>query len=495
MRPILCGTETEYGLTVEGLGASDQVEFATQFVRGYPHTGSDRVAYLGWDYRLESPRADLRGFKLKALAFDPEDAQYDKGKVYGSSEEIRSDRILDNGARFYNDHGHPEYSTPERFSIFEVAQDDLEGETVMLEAVRAFAQTTGKEVRAYKNNTDFHGASYGTHESYLVPRAHGFDHLFQAVTPMLLVRQLLTGAGKVGAESGAKCAYQISQRADFFMEPANAETLYRRPIFNTRDEPHADAAQWIRLHVISCDANRQPLCVALRLGLVKLALHLLDAGVAPKFDFTDVVQAFKTLSRNPNLDESIPLKGRSHTTVRAIFDSYFSAAEAHLNLEDPHEGAQIRWTIDTSRALLHAFENNPPAFAKQVDWAIKREVLQQVCEAEGWEWGDPRLASFDLEFANIDPEESLYEAMRMMEAVDEPTFPTLPVKASRAVARAVVVQQFRPFVKALGWSGVTFRIDGKEEFLAFPPDIAYPSTLSDVPDVITFRDRIKELSL
>ena len=132
----------------------------------------------------------------------------------------------------------------------------------MLRAAAALAEESGREVRIYKNNTDFHGASYGTHESYLVPRSLGYQRLFDACVPMLVARQVLVGSGKVGAETGPFVSYQLSQRADFFVEAANAETLYRRPVFNTRDEPHGDARRWIRLHVIAGDANMIPAATA-----------------------------------------------------------------------------------------------------------------------------------------------------------------------------------------------------------------------------------------
>ncbi len=251
MHRILSGTETEYGLHIEGRSADDQIDDATTFVRAYPGHH-----YAGWDYSYESPRADLRGFSVSRLARDPVDAQFDnRARKRSHDDDIRSDRILPNGARFYNDHGHPEYATPECWSSKELAMQDNAGELVLLQAARAYEEQTGWKTRIYKNNTDFHGASYGSHESYLCPRSLGFEKLYAAVLPMLVARQVLCGAGKVGAESGRSCTFQLSQRADFFVEPYNTETLFRRPIFNTRDEPHAEKSDWIRLHVISGDAN------------------------------------------------------------------------------------------------------------------------------------------------------------------------------------------------------------------------------------------------
>lgn len=170
MRPILAGTDTEYGLLIEGRDAKTQVEDSQAFVESYTAAcGFDFIT--GWDYRYENPRNDLRGFQLKNLAIDPNDAKFDQGKQYASSIELRADRILANGARLYNDHGHPEYATPESFSIFELARLDQQGELIM----EKLSHTFNTPNSLYKNNTDYHGASYGTHESYSIPRSYSVE--------------------------------------------------------------------------------------------------------------------------------------------------------------------------------------------------------------------------------------------------------------------------------------------------------------------------------
>lgn len=261
MISFVTGLETEYGCSVEGRGANTQIDDAQALVRSLP--GERRVT---WDYRVESPRQDLRGFRADRLEVDPVDAAFDEGKHYGPSEEVRADQILDNGARFYNDHGHPEYATPECRSLDDLVAHDRAGEAIVLQAARAYAESTGRQTTIYKNNTDYHGASYGFHESYLVPRDWGFERLYAALTPLLVARVIVCGAGKAVAESGRPCDYQISQRADFFSERASVDTLYRRPIFNTRDEPHSNPADWVRLHVIAGDANMMPSCTWRKVG-------------------------------------------------------------------------------------------------------------------------------------------------------------------------------------------------------------------------------------
>lgn len=475
MRSILAGIDCEYGILVKGKGAEDQIEDSQGLVESYSNE-----AFLGWDYRYENPRNDLRGFVLKNLTVDPADAQFDIGRRMRNSIEVRADRVLANGARFYNDHGHPEYATPESFSIFELARLDQEGEQIVFQT----GIDSNLEVSLYKNNTDYHGASYGTHESYLVPRSHSFEALFNAVTPMLIVRQILTGAGKVGSEEGDWCDFQLSQRADFFVEPVNAETLWRRPIFNTRDEPHADPAKWIRLHMISGDANMNPQSTALKVGLVKIALWLLDAGESPQWSISNPVQTFKKISRDLDFEFKVELQQGNWTTAYEIFESYFAAAEATLSLNE-----EAKWVIKISRQLLSDLKQNWNAFRKSVDWASKYHFLDEIRRDEGMTWKDSALRSYDLEYTNINPEDGLYHALVEMGEIDEGTFPTLPAQLSRAFVRGMAIQKFKEHLTNVGWSGLSFG----DEFLELRPDIAYPDSIRYITDVGTFIQTIKDI--
>lgn len=483
MRNILCGLDTEYGLLVEGRGAEDQIDDATAFVRGTPDG-----RFVGWDYRYESPRSDLRGFRLEALAFDPVDAEFDAGRQHAPPHEVRSDRVLGNGARFYNDHGHPEYATPECRSIWELALQDRAGETAMLRAARTLSEATDRSVRVYKNNTDFHGASYGTHESYLVPRELGYERLMPACVPMLVARQILVGAGKVGAETGSAATYQLSQRADFFVELANAETLYRRPIFNTRDEPHADPRKWIRVHVIAGDANMIPAATARKVGLLKIALALAEIGEPPPFTLAEPVRAFMEISRDERYKFEARLKGGSWTTADEILEGYFSAAEARLELDD-----DLRWTIDSSRDLLASLRRDFDRFRREVDWAAKRHVLEQ----SELDWRDPDLRAYDLEYHNPDPEEGLHSALEAMDEVD--TGPPVGDRAervheaTRARARSIAVRRFARNLVTVSWRSLVFRVGEREIEVELLPDKDYPSHLEEISDVESFIQALQEL--
>ncbi len=489
-QPILAGIETEYGLLVEGRGAEDQIDDAQAVVRAYPG-----VCFAGWDYRFENPRADLRGFTQKSLSFDPEDAKFDVGRVRASDQEIRSDRVLPNGARLYNDHGHPEYATPECLSLRELALHDAAGEIAVLRAARAFSEQTGRRAWIYKNNTDFHGASYGTHESYLVPRRLGFEKLFRAVTPMLIARQILCGAGKVGSESGGACRYQLSQRADFFTEPASVDTLYRRPVFNTRDEPHANPNDWIRLHVIAGDANMMPACTARKVGLLKIALSLAMIDEAPDWDIADPMRAFRDVSRDDKREYRIELRGRNWTTAYDILDSYLCAYDSVIG---ENEGdADLKQLVHRSNELLSGLRSGADMRA-HIDWAAKEYLLSQYVESEGVSWDDPALKSFDLEYSNVDPDEGLFWALAQSGEVAETISETDVLERltgvfepTRAFARGLAVSKFKDRMIGASWASVSFR-GGTEPIETYlPPDKEYSQELQAANNVEDFIEILK----
>jgi len=489
LRQILAGIETEYGLLVEGRGAEDQIEDARDLVRSL----TDGV-FVGWDYRHESPRADLRGFRLDRLAVDPDDAKFDEGKSWGKDHEVRVDRILPNGARFYNDHGHPEYSTPECWSLDELARHDVAGQSLVLRAGRLFSESSGRTAKIYKNNTDFHGASYGTHESYLVPRSLGFTALYNAVLPMLVSRIVLCGAGKVGSETGKSALYQLSQRADFFVEPVNAETLFRRPVFNTRDEAHADPGKWIRLHVISGDANMIAAATRRKIGLVKLAIHLAEAGTAPLWRLADAPRTAQSISRDETYEFRVSLESSSWTTAYEILESYFAAAEATLDLTE-----ELTALIHECRTLLLQINTDFDSFARQVDWAAKRQILAQIIEADNLDWRDPSLQAYDLEYHNVDPDEGLHDALVEMGLVDaNPAFGDALLRVAeptRAVARGLAVERFRADLVTACWRSLTFRLGDTIREFELPPDVVYDAgKLAQAHDVGTFTRTLEEMT-
>lgn len=489
MRRILAGLETEYGFSVSGRGAEDQIDDAMALVRCTPDG-----RFSGWDYRFESPRSDLRGFQVDRLTVDPDDAAFDAGKVRPSDQDVRSDQILSNGARFYNDHGHPEYSTPECWGLDELGLHDRAGEQVVLAAARRFAEAVDRKVRVYKNNTDFHGASYGTHESYLVPRDIGFDRLCAAVLPMLVARQVLTGAGKVGSERGPWCDFQISQRADFFMESVNIETLHNRPIFNTRDEAHADPAKWIRLHVIAGDACMMAAATKRKVGLIKLAIHLLESGNAPTWRLVAPVSSFQQVSRDVAGEGRTELEGGSWTTPRAVLESYLDAGERHLDAD-----LDMLQLIDECRALLQARSAEPETFRRSVDWAAKQWLVGEFLAAEGASWRDPQAQALDLAYHDVDPTTSLFSGLVDSGLVDgEPAAADVAFRRhhvcepNRAFVRSIALREFPESVVRVSWRVLTLKTETGIHHLDLDPDRLYPEALDDVETVEEFIRLVEE---
>lgn len=479
---FVSGLETEYGCSVEGRGANTQIDDAQALVRSLP---GERP--FVWDYRVEAPRQDLRGFRAEKLEIDPIDATFDAGKHYGPSEEVRADQILPNGARFYNDHGHPEYSTPECRSLADLVAHDRVGEIIALRAARAYEQACGRAVSLYKNNTDFHGASYGFHESYLVPRSWGFERLYAALTPLLAARILVCGAGKAGSENGTRpCDFQISQRADFFSERASVDTLYRRPIFNTRDEPHADPQTWIRLHVIAGDANMIPSCTVRKVGLIRIGLLLLEADAVPKFELGDPVRAIQTVSRDLDGKAEILLEGRRVTTAAEILRSYLDAADPRL---DP--GDELMSVIHDTLAVLDSLSGDRTLAARRVDWVAKQELLKTVVEETGLRWGTSELQSYDLEYHNIDPSEGLFAALRDAGMVDDDldVDSDLPAPAdTRARVRGLATGY--PELERASWGTLVFRIGGEIEEVRLDPSANYAHVRAGM-DVRSFIEAVR----
>jgi Pup amidohydrolase len=497
MEPILAGLETEYGLYIEGRGPENQVDDSQALVRAYPGK-----RFVGWDYRFETPRSDLRGFRVDRLSEDPDDAQFDAGRTYGSDQEMRADRVLPNGARLYNDHGHPEYATPECRSLNELVLHDLAGELAVLRAAAAYEQETGRRAKLYKNNTDFHGASYGSHESYLVPRRFGFDDLYLAVTPILIARQVLCGAGKVGAETGPSCAYQLTQRADFLSQAASVETLFRRSLFNTRDEPHADPERWVRLHVICGDANRIPSCTRRKAGLVRLALALMTAGEAPTWEIPHPVEAFQAVSRDESGEYPMALARRSWTTAAEVLESYFAAAERVFGAQLEAKGflRELGDLIRECRELIVQLREVPEQARKRLDWSAKRWLLDSVRQEAGWDWGERGLRSYDLEYHNVDPQESLYAALAEAGEAEAPPSPMEVEKRlesvfepTRARARGTAVANFGDRLQTVGWRKIVLKTECGDADMELDPNACYPKELGHETDVERFIEILRSL--
>ena len=309
--PKVCGLETEYGIVVRG-GENNPVTASSMLINAYVAATARQRGRIGWDFEDEHPTNDARGFSLDdSLA--PE------------VETTLVNAVLTNGARYYVDHAHPEISTPEVTTAMEAVIWDRAAEEIVRASMK-HAQSIlpdGAEIVVHKNNSDGKGNSYGCHENYLLARELPFGRLTSQITPHFVTRQVFTGAGKVGCELAGRphdhVAYQLSQRADFFEEEIGLETTLKRPIVNTRDEPHADAQKYRRLHVIVGDANMSEVATYLKVGTTAIVLAMIeDDALGDEWVLGNPVAAIRQVSHDPTLRQTIMLRDGSRATALEI---------------------------------------------------------------------------------------------------------------------------------------------------------------------------------
>ena len=306
------GTETEYGIAVPGQPGANAMVTSSQIVNAYQAATAARARRARWDFEEENPLRDARGFDLAREAAD---------STQLTDEDLGlANVILTNGARLYVDHAHPEYSAPECTNPLSVVIWDKAGERIMAEAAAKAATVPGSHgIQLYKNNTDNKGASYGCHENYLMRRSTPFADIVRYLTPFFVTRQVVCGAGRVGiGADGRGTGFQISQRADFFEVEVGLETTLKRPIINTRDEPHADPEKYRRLHVIIGDANMSEVATYLKMGTTALVLAMIeDKFLNRDLSLETPVADLRAVSHDPSLKHLVTLRdGRKMTAVQ-----------------------------------------------------------------------------------------------------------------------------------------------------------------------------------
>jgi proteasome accessory factor A len=373
--------------------------------------------------------------------------------------------MLTNGARLYVDHAHPEYSAPETASAREAALWDKAGQSIMAEAARALART-GSPVSLYKNNTDGKGASYGTHENYLLGRALDWDLLVAALAPFLVTRQIFTGSGRVGlgARSG-EAGFQLSQRADFIEALVGLETTLNRPIVNTRDEPHADPSRWRRLHIIAGDATMMDLATYLRLGITGLVLRAICLAptsrveqLAAQVALADPVGDFQRISRDLTVSQMIALKAGGSVTAIDLQRLYADFVARSVELPDREQAELIeRWS-----QLLDGLASDPLSLSRAVEWVAKYQVLESLRQRGGLTWDHPKLRAADLRWTDVDPARSLFSRLEARGAVEklfderEVAWAVKhPPTSTRAYLRGEALARYPDSVVSAGWDSLT----------------------------------------
>ena len=450
------GTETEYGVTRPGDPRANPVHLSGMVVRAYASGAGPRRALptgSGWDYADETPLRDARGFEMaRALA--------DLSQLTDVDDPTTANSVLSNGARLYVDHAHPEYSSPEVLTPQEAVTWDRAGDEVVLAALRTLAEQ-GDELRLYKNNVDGKGASYGTHENYLVPRQVPFLTIASGLVPFFVARQVLVGAGRVGLGQFSEVpGFQISARADYIEAEIGLETTLKRPIVNTRDEPHATGEKYRRLHVIVGDATLCDVGTLLRLGTTSLVLGLIEAGRAPAIELADPVAAIRAISHDPTLRQQVELTDGRSMTALDILSVYREAVQDHLGTTIDAETQEV---LEHWDAVATDLASDPGRCVGRVDWVTKQAVLEGYRRRDGLEWGDPRLSAIDIQWADLDPARGLAARMRASGRVVSLSTPAQvaaavaePPEGTRAWFRGQCVSRFAGAVRAASWDSVVF---------------------------------------
>ena len=463
----LLGLETEYGIIRDDVDY-DVVEESMQLV----HRCGLKSEFGNWAYSRERTHLDMRGFNVDSLAQDEEEDAFcikDSKRPY-TYWEIKSDRVLENGARFYNDHTHPEYSTPECGSVFQLVTHDLAGERIVAECARLRNNDLDSHgVQVFKNNTDYSGHSYGTHDNYLIPRRLPFEFWVEGLVPFLVTRQLYAGAGKVGSEQRCGESFrglQLAQRSDFIETVLSIETMTQRPIINTRDEPHATPEKYRRLHLILGDANMSPYATALKVGSTRLVLTLIgEEKLSLSVELEDPVVGIKKISRDQTGTVLLKRKNGSTVTPLEIQEAYLEAVEKTLS----GQCKEWDWIIREWGRTLSELRHHPEKLADRIDWAIKQNLFTQFMESEKVSWDDPWIKSLDLEYHNLDPDRGLYRGLEQngevfsMFSEDEIACAIQQApEDTRALIRGLAVTRSEGTIKNIHWTGIEFT-DG--EFL------------------------------
>ncbi len=458
----LFGIETEYGITRDDLEVVDPVVESMELVRAHL-AGSFETT---WDYSGEDPHEDARGFRVAGLQQDQEEEEFAKVDAHRpfSFHEMKSDLVLPNGARFYNDHTHPEYSSPECRTLRDLVTYDRAGERILHQAAQRRNRTLGgSHVQLYKNNTDFHGHSYGCHDNYLVSRSIPFTALVAGLIPFLVSRQLVAGAGKVGIETqegGFKSGrYQLSQRADFMETELSVDTMHNRPILNTRDEPHADRSKYRRLHLIIGDANMCEYATALKVGTTQLVLDLIQRGAAPQCELENSVAAVKEISRDADLKTVVRRQGGGTVSGLELQEVYWTAADKELAGSDE----DTDWILREWERTLKLLSTDRVQLVGRLDWVTKLWLLETFAQEERVGWDDPWLASLDLEYHNIDPDRGLYyglenegKVFRLTTDAEIQNAMTVGPRDTRGGIRGLCVRRFRDQIQSIQWERVKF---------------------------------------
>jgi len=451
--PKVMGTEIEYGITVRGDPDFDPISSCVLLVNAYRE---DHEGEILWDYEQENPLADARGFQVDGEKYTP-----------NQQENIARNKTLVNGARFYVDHAHPEYSCPEVTNARDLVIHEKAGERI-IEIARREANALlpdGSQMLIYKNNSDRKGNSYGAHENYLMDRRTSFKQIVENLMPFFVTRQVYTGAGKVGSENrGSQCDFQLSQRADFFETEVALDTMVKRPIINTRDEPHADREKYRRLHVICGDSNLSEYTIYLRSGATNLVLSMIEDGAIKKdLSLRDPVRSIKETSHDPTCTKELQLDDGKRLTAVQIQAEYLEMALDYVAARgaDPMtKDILLKW-----EHVIDCLGRDPMELDQQVDWVMKKSIIEQFMDRKSIGWDAPQVHMLDLQYHDLRPEKGLYYVLERQGraeriVTDEEISAAIlePPDDTRAYFRGECLKRYGAAVFGVNWDSISFGV-------------------------------------
>jgi len=454
--PKVMGTEVEYGITVKGDPDFDPISSCVLLVNAYRE---DQAGDILWDYDQENPLADARGFQVDGEKYTP-----------NQQENIARNKTLMNGARYYVDHAHPEYSCPEVTNVRELVIHEKAGERI-LEASRREANALlppGAQLLIYKNNSDRKGNSYGSHENYLMDRRTPFKQIVEHLLPFFVSRQIYCGAGKVGSENrGHPVDYQISQRADFYETEVALDTMVKRPIINTRDEPHADREKYRRLHVIVGDANLSEYTIYLRNGVTALILSMIEDGAIKKsLSLRDPVKAIKEASHDPSCRVRLQLDDGKKMSAVELQKEFLEMALAYTSsrsIDVVTKDVIVRW-----QHVLECLARDPMELHEKIDWVMKRAMIESFMERKQLDWDSPQVGMLDLQYHDLRPDKGLYyllerqgRAERIVTDEEIAAAVHNPPRDTRAYFRGECLRRYGSAVFGVNWDAISFGVNGE----------------------------------
>ena len=465
LRKII-GVETEFGIIVRGAVESNPIAASSVLINAYVQElaraseGARSHARVGWDFEDEHPDIDARGFSAS-------------GSMAPEVETHLVNAVLTNGARYYVDHAHPECSTPECADPRSIVVFDKAAELILQRSMEAAVALLpeGQEIVVYKNNSDGKGNSYGCHENYLMDRQVPFGRIVTHAMPHFISRQVYTGAGKVGTEvagtTSDEVPFQLTQRADFFEEEVGLETTLKRPIVNTRDEPHADAQRYRRLHVIVGDANLSEVATFLKVGTTALVLAMVEDEFLPR-DLTPVapVAALRQVSYDLTLRQPIELADGTRMTAVEMQWEYLDRAKKYAEehglecLGAPAVGADV---LRLWEGVLTGLETDPTTLAHQIDWVAKHRVVDGYRTKHALRWDDARLRAMDLQYHDLRPHKSLASRVGLQRLTTDDEVVravTEPPTDTRAWFRGKCLQRWASQIVAANWDSMVFDVGG-----------------------------------